>query len=117
MNCTKEQVTDFHKGVNSLEKHFDKKLQVNGEDLAKAVETINSSISKDDNRLSKKIDEVEAKVVAEAMGTVKEIVVTAATNKKVTSFVTCHLKEYFDKFFKSLLDANSVAFAEDVDIF
>lgn len=67
MNYTKEQITDFNKEIDGLREEFKKKLQVCGEDLGKAVETITTSITKVDNHLTAKIDVVQAKVVVEAV--------------------------------------------------
>lgn len=62
MECTKEQVNDFHKEIDGLQKEFEKKLQVHGEDLAKAAKTINSTISTTDYDWSKKIEDVKSNV-------------------------------------------------------
>lgn len=93
MECMKEQVSNIHKDIDGLQQEFKKKIQVQEDDLTKAIETINSSISETDNRLSKTINEIESKVVAEVVGMPKEITATAA-NTEVTSFATTHLKGY-----------------------
>lgn len=60
LNYTHKQVND--KGLDNLQKEFEKKLQVKSDDFGKAVETITSSITKVNNHLSKQINEVQAKV-------------------------------------------------------
>lgn len=45
MNYTKELVTDHHKEVDGLLEEFEKKLQVHGEKMGKAIETITTSIT------------------------------------------------------------------------
>lgn len=115
MQCTKEQVNNFHKEIDGIQTEFEKKQEVYGSNLAKVVETINSTISKTDNRMSKKIEDVESKVVSDAIGKTKEVVATT-TDRQVTAFSIIHLKDYVSKFFKALLTKNGVAFPEDVDV-
>lgn len=114
MECTKEQANDFLKEMDGLQKNFEKKLQVHGEALTKAVVTINSSISENDNHLIKRIDKVETKVVVEAVGTTEEIA-AAAANTKVMFFATTHLKRYVSKFFNSLLVDKDVASESEIN--
>lgn len=107
MECTKEQVSDFHKEIDGFQKEFEKKMQIHGEVLAKSIETINS-ISDTDKNLAKKIENVKSKIFSEAVGTTKEIAIVTIW-KHVTEFTTSHLNDYVSKFFKSLLDAKDVA--------
>lgn len=94
--------------MDALRKDFDTKLKVKDDDLTKTVETIHSTINTVDNHLTKQIVEVKAKVVAEAVGTAKDIA-TIAANTEITNFATKNLMDYVSKFFKSLLDDECVA--------
>lgn len=101
-------VTDFKKEVEGLSKEFFNNLQVKGDELTKAFETIQSSLTAVDTRLSSKINAVEAKVISKAVGMAKEIVAATAITEVTKNFTT-HLKDYVSMFFKSVLDNEDVA--------
>lgn len=114
INHSHDQVSDFRKEMDDLRKDFNTKFKVKGNDLTKTVEITHSTINIVNKFLTKWINEVKAKVVAEAIGTIEEIA-TAAANTEITNFATKNLRDYVLKIFNSLLDEERVTSHSEIE--
>lgn len=80
VNHSRELLSDFRKEVETISKKFNSKLQLKGEAIEKVGRTSRPhSKPATDDRFTKKIEDVEGKVVTEDVNSANELFVTAAS--------------------------------------